>query len=438
MNIVLRHGFPVAPRGLPVVGHLPWMMIWPTRFSNYIRGSLDCDAFWSHLGFDQWQLSVSGNAALEALRNVSTDSSLNAKLAPEVLAHTMLICDGPHHRALRSISQPAFKPKGLSKSNIAATLVELSLDRLQTLSGPGSWPIFREARTLSLSVILRLLGIEVEDLDSWRRHYERYLLLALPIPGTWPGMPRRRGLQARAWIDDRLRQIIADRRQCPREDWVSALIEGRDERGERLSDAEVLANLRLVILAGYETTAVSMTWASLRMAHHPSAWATLRDEAMATDWTSYDATQPGLPFTEAFYRECLRLHPPVRSVSRRAHTGFEIAGRAVPEGTHLSVSLRALGLDPRRFSRPTQFMPERWLRGDRKPSPAEMLQFGGGPHFCLGYHLALAESVTMLALLARRLGELGLRPQHLPKLPHSWSLPVMRPSYSTRLQLERS
>jgi cytochrome P450 len=141
------------------------------------------------------------------------------------------------------------------------------------------------------------------------------------------------------------------------------------------------------------------------------------------------------PFAEALFREALRLHPPVHSVSRQVTGPLEVAGRAIPVGTEFSLDLDHLSRHESLYEEPDRFLPERWLGKSEAISPVEILQFGGGPHFCLGYHLAWMEVVQFAVALARTMAPLGLRPV-TGEWPRTHFLPLAHPAPRTRIRWE--
>jgi len=103
-------------------------------------------------------------------------------------------------------------------------------------------------------------------------------------------------------------------------------------------------------------------------------------------------------------------------------------GRRVPAGTLVGVSFGALTRDPATFPDPGRLNPSRWLGKSGPPSPLEQVAFGGGPHFCLGAHLALMEGVVFAVGLAKRCAALGAAPRLVGKPPRWLLLPVGHPS----------
>ena len=215
------------------------------------------------------------------------------------------------------------------------------------------------------------------------------------------------------------------------------MVHGRDEEGQGLDQEELLDNLRILVFAGHETTASLMAWMTLELAKHPRYWHRAVEEALAADGPPTTAEELArFPFMESVFRETLRLHPPVPLDSREVETGFELLGTKLTPGTVVGCSLYALSRNPERYPEPDEFRPERWAALGRKPGALETAQFGGGPHFCLGYHMAWMEAVQFGVILARKLGERGLGPILVDgEMPKSAWFPVARPPAGTRVRL---
>jgi cytochrome P450 len=284
--------------------------------------------------------------------------------------------------------------------------------------------------------MFRLVGVEEHELDAWRERYEDLMLLAIRLPVELPGLPRWRGLRARTWLDDRLARIVARAREDRDGAGIlPALVQSRDEHGAPLGDRELIDNLRLIFLAGHETSASTMAWMIAHLAERPDVWRRLRDEALAEgDLPRSPKELKRFPYAEAVFRETLRLHPPVAIDARRATVDFELLGRPIRKGALLTIPIVLLGRDPELFPDPDAFRPERWIERSEPISPLELAQFGGGPHFCLGYHLAWMEVVQFAAALGRALPASG--PRLEGAFPRPRYLPLLHPDASTRARFD--
>jgi cytochrome P450 len=165
-----------------------------------------------------------------------------------------------------------------------------------------------------------------------------------------------------------------------------------------------------------------MAWMVAHLATDRGAWQRLREEAIAAPSPPRSPREVReFPYAEAVFREVLRLHPPVSRDARRTVEEVELAGNTIPAGVTVGIPIGILSRDPDLYPEPDVFRPERWLGKKGGLTPAEMVQFGGGAHFCLGYHLAWMEIVQFAVALARLLPKEGPRlegafpaPRYLP------------------------
>lgn len=429
-------GFPVCEGGLPVVGHLWNVYRDMPGFCRQAERELG-PFFWAPMGFGRKDLFCTLPEAFDLFKNRTTSSAnLGDQAGPFLGHHSLIVHDGAPHRHMRGALTPPFTPKGLSAVDVAPVLAEVIAGRVDRWVRQPEVAIARETRELALALIFRMLGIPEHDLAAWRHHYEEFILGALQIPYTFPGTPAWRARRAQTWLDARLRTLIADlRERSDAPGFLARLVHGRDEDGHGLSDDELLDNIRLLALAGHETTASVMAWLVLVLAHHPEQWARLRDEATAADGvpTSPQALR-GFPFAEGLFREVLRLWSPVPMDGRRVSAETTIGGRALPVGADVIIPIAHLSRHPAVHDDPDTLRPDRWLQRHGPPGGIETIQFGGGPHFCLGYHLAWMEVVQLAVTLARGLAAAGKRPAPAGPFPTGRYMPVHKPDPRARVR----
>ncbi|KAJ7744174.1 cytochrome P450 [Mycena metata] len=195
-----------------------------------------------------------------------------------------------------------------------------------------------------------------------------------------------------------------------------------------MNESEVLAQMvriNVLLLAGYETTSISLTWALIELARKPEKQAKLRDELVqfgAADPT-WDQLGSALPYLDSVVLEILRLHPPVGETTRQAAvddvipvsepittaSGEVVDSIVVPKGTIVTVPIRYMN-QAEVFWGPNsrEFEPERWLTLADDPLRAKEIQghrhlitFLDGPRTCLGKSFALAEFKAVLSVLIR-------------------------------------
>jgi cytochrome P450 len=162
-------------------------------------------------------------------------------------------------------------------------------------------------------------------------------------------------------------------------------VRASDADRDRLSGDELLANLLLLLVAGFETTTNLIGNGLVTLLEHPREAAGLRAD-------------PGL--APAYVEELLRYDSPVQLTSRLALRPTALPDLDLPTGGWLMLLLGAANRDPARFREPDRFDP--W-RADGGP-----ISFGAGAHYCLGAPLARLEAQIAIPLLLRDLPGLAL------------------------------
>nr|WP_321985603.1 cytochrome P450 [uncultured Lichenicoccus sp.] len=258
-------------------------------------------------------------------------------------------------------------------------------------------------------------------------NYAKVGVLDLMLPGHVRSPLDRGREQFRAdWLElmdriiaarDEVARPEAHQHDAPR-DLLDLLRAARDpETGEGFNHAQLRDEVSTLILAGHETTAVSLFWACYIAARLPQHQERIAAEAEAADLEAPDAVSR-LPFTRAFLDETLRLYPPAYLIVREAQGPDEIAGRAVTAGTIVSISPWVLHRHHAHWRDAARFDPDRFLPGATPPDRMVYLPFGAGPRICVGAQFALNEGVLVLARVLRSyrlalIGQPDVRPRGL-------------------------
>jgi cytochrome P450 len=191
------------------------------------------------------------------------------------------------------------------------------------------------------------------------------------------------------------------------------LLDAEDaETGERMTDQEVLDEVKTVFAAGHETTANALTWTWLLLSEYPEAGEKLRTELDAAlggrPPTSDDI--PDLRYTRQVFEEAMRLYPPVPALVRRVVRPASLGGYEVPAASRILIGIYNIHRHPGFWVEPTRFEPERFSPERRAPlHDLAYIPFGAGQHKCVGNNLALTEGPLLLAMIAQRY-ELDLVP----------------------------
>ena len=281
------------------------------------------------------------------------------------------------HARIRSLIARAFTARRVAGLEPAIrAMTEDLLNAMADRGADGSAVEFMRdfAYRLPVTVICELIGIPESDREGFRPIARDLVgIFELNEPESMPTI-NAAAVDLLAYFTG----LAAQRRADPRDDLLSDLLAISDAADGRLTDAELLHNMALLLVAGFETT-TNLLGNGLRIA--------LLQPAVAA------AVRVGEVPVAAFVEEVLRYDSPVQLTSR---VGYEtkVGGAAVSDGDNVMTLLGAGNRDPRRFAEPDTFDA---LRSDGSP-----LSFGGGAHFCIGAALARLEASVAFPLLLRR------------------------------------
>ncbi|WP_128476991.1 cytochrome P450 [Halorussus pelagicus] len=185
------------------------------------------------------------------------------------------------------------------------------------------------------------------------------------------------------------------------DDLLSILLRAQD-RGEQ-SDRQIRDEVMTMLLAGHDTTALTLTYTWYLLSQHPEAERRVHDEiddVLGGDPPTM-ADVGDLDYIERVVDEAMRLYPPVYTMFREATEPVELGGYRIPEGSAIMLSQWAMHRSERYWDDPDSFDPDRWTRDRDRPRFA-YFPFGGGPRHCIGKHLAKLEAKLILARTAQR------------------------------------
>ncbi|TDT95539.1 cytochrome P450 [Streptomyces sp. 846.5] len=339
-----------------------------------------------------WVLACGYDSVNRVLRNpafgVDSDDLRRDRFGDEprrdslaLLGRSILQSNPPQHTRMRAPIASVFTPRRVAALEPAVVgVVDRLLDRLPGLdAGDGRGVDFMEefAYQLPVSVICELLGVPEQDRGPFRSLIHD-LTLVLEFMGDQTDLTAADA--AARELSATFAALAELRRAEPRDDLITALVQLVDAEDARLDAAELLGNLALLLLAGFETTTNLLGNGLALLFGHPAVRAALVQEA--------------LPVAD-FVEEVLRYDSPVQLTSRTAlFRGLEIDGVPLEQHGEVVLLIGAANRDPARFHDPDRFDP--W-RADNQP-----LSFGAGMHYCLGAMLARLEARIAFSALLRR------------------------------------
>ena len=279
---------------------------------------------------------------------------------------SLLTLDPPDHTRLRSLVSQAFTPA--SVQSLSERMDDIVSEILAELDFTRPFDVIESiAYPLPIIVISELLGVRPDDRQSFARWSAD---IARSIEPTISRNEANRVEQSRDALNQYFSNVIEERRRQPEEDLISRLVQA-EERGEKLSHEEMLSLLRLLLVAGNETTRNLIGNGLLALLHNPGELERLRSD-------------PSL--MESAVEEMLRFDSPVQVDLRTAAENTLVGDTEISCGQRVLAVIGAANRDPEAFSDPNTL----YLSRNDRPN----MSFGRGIHHCLGAPLARLEAAA--------------------------------------------
>ena len=337
-----------------------------------------------------------------------------------LIGEGLFTSEGDFWRRQRRLAQPAFHRERIEGfTTIMSAAGARMVEGWETPAAAGT-PIDLLAHTsrATLRVVGQaLFGIDLigESAGVGRAMLEALQFVSDEAFALFPSslmMPTPRNLRfrrARAELDRVVLGIIDHRRRGGpggADDLLAMMMEARDpETGEGMSDRQLRDEVMTFVLAGHETTAVTLAWACLLLAQHPDVADRVRREVatVLAGRVPVLADLPRLELTRRVIDETMRLYPPVPVISRETYAADQINGYTIPAKSGVMMSPYVTHRHPALWRDPDRFDPDRFLPDESAARPRfAYFPFGGGPRLCIGNEFALMEAQILLALIAQR------------------------------------
>ena len=360
----------------------------------------------------------------EALRHILRDNVANypksvvTKLILEpAIGDSLFVAEGQEWLWQRRTAAPVFSHRNVAAlAPVMTAAAERAAARIATGAGRAV-NCYDEMVTATFEVISDVTFSDGEGFDraSVHRAIEDYMAQSarvslLDIIGAPAWVPRPGRLMSGAAM--RQMKRVADgsiqRRRAEGNpgvpDLLDLLLAGEDPKtGRKMTTPELRDNLLTFIVAGHETTALTLSWALYLCAFAPEIQQAARAEAQAAlgDRAATAADVAALPLTRRIVDETLRLYPPAAFLSRTAQAADRLCGREVLVGDTVILPIYALHRHHALWDNPDSFDPDRFA-GSKPVDRYAYLPFGDGPRVCIGANFALQEAVIILATLLAR------------------------------------
>lgn len=310
----------------------------------------------------------------------TTDGALPGTDESQIPRAFMLEQDPPNHARLRRSVSAYFTPRAMEKlrghvderaDQLVARMQSKRADIVEDLAAP-----------LSTSIISEIMGVPERDRELFSRWTEALTFILLGQFAEPEQQSRAR--DAFIHLSQYFVSAAHQRKYDDTDDLIGVLVRTAAE-GEQLSHSEFLWQCVGLMLAGFETTTGLIANGMRQLLLHPEQWRRLVDDPSSVDRA---------------VEECLRFDPPVVGVLRFLHEEAEFGGYRLAENTRVLAVIPAANRDPEMFQDADRFD----IGREHNPHFA----LGGGPHVCLGAHLARLEARAAFRSLAARAPDIQL------------------------------
>jgi cytochrome P450 len=347
--------------------------------------------FWSVVRYNDIVAASRDTAVFSSARGISFEEPADEDMAAR---RTIIDTDPPAHTKLRKIVSGSFTQRAVAVYR--HFVEELTGEVLAGLPASPFDFVDAVAKEVPIRVLARIMGLPPDNLDRFIDLGDRLIANTDPDitdvvwgrddTDAYRKFPFRSPYGKQLW--DLGREIVAGRLREPGDDLLSTLLRAEVD-GDRLSETDLDNFFSILVVAGNETTRIAIAQGVLAFCEHPEQWDRLR-------------AGPGL--LDSATDEVLRWSCPTHFMRRTATVDTSLGGAGIRAGDKVVLWYVSGNRDEAEFAEPGMF--------DVGRSPNRHLSFGrGGPHLCLGAHLARLEVNVVLAALARRVRRFELAGQ---------------------------
>ena len=348
--------------------------------------------FWSVSGYQDIVTASRDTRTFSSSRGISFEEPTDEDMAAR---RTIIDTDPPEHTKLRKIVSGSFSQRAVAVyQHFVEGLTEQVLDDgLPAAGGTAFDFVDAVAKEVPIRVLARIMGLPGDQLDQFIDLGDRLIANTDPDitdvvwgrddTDAYRRFPFRSPYGKQLW--DLGREVIRERLREPGDDLLSTLLRAEVD-GDRLTETDLDNFFSIMVIAGNETTRIAIAHGVLAFCQYPDQWDRLRADPQLLG-TATD--------------EVLRWSCPTHFMRRTATVATELGGARIRAGDKVVLWYVSGNRDESEFPSPDTF--------DVARAPNRHLSFGrGGPHLCLGAHLARLEVRVMLAALARRVAAFEL------------------------------
>ncbi|SHM83132.1 cytochrome P450 [Flavobacterium chilense] len=331
------------------------------------------------------------------------------------LGKGLLTVDGDFWLKQRRLIQPAFHKQKMNQlvENMNQTIVS-ELDVLEAEKPVDLFPVMSQLAFNVVAKSLFQLSISDQKLNRIKfitEEVQNFLIkeIRLPHKAWWFSLSGqvKRHLELAEENNQIIKEIIEERVASKKEinDLLNMLLETRyEDTGEGMSVKQLVDEIKVLFIAGHETTANALTFTLHLLGTHPEIQKKIYNEIVEIESQTTDIVEQlqKMTYTNAVLNESMRLYPPAWITDRQNVSDDTLAGYYIKKETLIGVSFYELHRNPKYWQNPDEFIPERFLGEQKKQSMQYFYPFGAGPRMCIGSGFAIYEMCLTIAHIVKK------------------------------------
>jgi cytochrome P450 len=331
------------------------------------------------------------------------------------LGHGLLTVDGDFWLKQRRLIQPAFHKQKMNQlvENMDQTIVS-ELDCLVDEESVDLFPVMSQLAFNVVAKSLFELSISEEKLNRIKfiiEEVQNFLIkeIRLPHKAWWFSVTGqvKKHLELAQENNLIIKEIIEERTTSKKEvnDLLNMLLETRyEDTGEGMSIQQLIDEIKILFIAGHETTANALTFTLYLLGKHPEIQEKVFQEIIEIESSTNDLVEQlqKMTYLNAVLNESMRLYPPAWITDRQNVEDDTLGQFYIKKGTLIGVSFYELHRNPKYWKNPNDFIPERFLGEEKKQSMQYFYPFGAGPRMCIGAGFAIYEMCLTLSQIVKK------------------------------------
>lgn len=331
------------------------------------------------------------------------------------LGKGLLTVDGDFWLKQRRLIQPAFHKQKMNQ--LVENMNDTIASELKDVVEEEPVDLFPVMSQLAFNVVAKSLfqlSISDEKLNRIKfiiEEVQNFLIkeIRLPHKAWWFSLSGqiKDHLELAEENNSIIQEIIEERMTSKEEinDLLNMLLETRyEDTGEGMSVSQLVDEIKVLFIAGHETTANALTFTLHLLGRNPEVQQRVFDEITEIESQTDDIVEQlqKMTYTNAVLNESMRLYPPAWITDRQNVADDTLASYHIKKGTLIGVSFYELHRNPKYWENPEEFNPERFLGEQKKQSMQYFYPFGAGPRMCIGAGFAIYEMCLTIAQIVKK------------------------------------